>query len=232
MHRDARDDATTIVQPSIPKHGVGHSATFSERVQFPAELGEFFFVYFLLPMRVCAYIQTPALIFDSRGDERARTRRVTGEFRERMKRDCYIAALARLHDSRFSSSRLESDQLLYLIWRCSDSRAGMGIGRIPSFPVYVFCMYARRSLACREAREHRERHAIASPARKARRNKETRSVNKRNVGREVRSEFRGSPRDTIASVPEKIVLYDFFVASRLYCFRFPFTRSSLMSSLT
>lgn len=30
----------------------------------------FFFVYFLLPMRVCAYIPTPALIFDSRGDER------------------------------------------------------------------------------------------------------------------------------------------------------------------
>lgn len=139
-----------------------------------------------------------------------------------------VIPLARLH-----SARSELDRLFYLIWRCTDSRARKGICEKLKVSLHIY-IYASR-IHVREAVRCDTRDTATgprSPARKARRNKGTRGVNKRRqVGSSVRSLriacsppihlCRSLPRyhRVVASianrVPEEIVLLHGFLFTAL-----------------
>jgi len=153
-----RDDTTAVPH----HHGVGHSAAFSERIEFPTEFGEYFSIFF----HAYAHDSLP------RSDQTSKSVywccRYSGINRF-VERDCCIAALAKhAHGSiRLDSARLfGADRPLYLIWRRTDSRAREREStererdrkRIWS-SLYIIAIHVR------DAAESR------SPARKARRTK-------------------------------------------------------------
>lgn len=158
-------------------HGVGHSAAFPERVQFPAEFGEFL-----------ARVPPPHPLSRARSAHRAcrpcrrrgASRRVASRARpsacqlsraasgiSRLHR-CPGAltrqlGLAQLSSARLGSPRRSSTGCLYLIWRCTDSRAKKGIGR--EFGELALTL----SFFVRETRPATRGRGSRSPARKARR---------------------------------------------------------------
>lgn len=140
------------------RHGAGHGATFSERVQFPAELGEF--LYFLLFRHVYIYV------FSGCGDGRTYNRAIA-PFRG----NAIVITSPTLSLVRFSSvhSRLSRPAVSTLFgsaltaereWESREFQVPLYVLRTQYVHTYLLCSQGVRDMR------------YLQPARKARRNKE------------------------------------------------------------